>query len=85
MKMNTTKPKCLRKSQCSFKGSFYIAFNTKLSYNKDYKRVEDYAPITENDSKKLSYAFERELLPIESNIEKITELESKVYDYIEYE
>lgn len=51
----------------------------------DFRRTEDYSPITETDSKKLSYAFERDLLPIESNIEKLTELESKVYDYTEYE
>ena len=85
---------CAKIVQCDIEGKHSHTYVTEDGYEKEvesekekigsFYRTEEYKEITVQEGKELKKASKSKLIRIDDNIEKLLELESSLYDYMQY-
>lgn len=89
-----TMSSCAKTVQCDVEGKHSHTYVTEDGYEKEvesekekigtFYRTKEYKEITDQEGKELKKSNKSKLIRIDDNIEKLSELESSVYDYMQY-
>ena len=86
---------CAKTVECNVEGKHSHTYVTEEGYEKEvesekeklgsFYRTDEYQELTNQEAKELKKATKAKLIRINDNIDKLLELESSLYDYIQYE